>query len=308
MTTTARRCAGCAGPLPELPEGESQLKCGFCGLVNEVTLEDPTLVIRMMTAPARRSGVGKIVAIFTAVVLAIGVVGAIVGVIVAVRSVMFVNETVQQVTGGVSQAVAAVDERSRPIPPSALRTLVNSGWRTLDVPAPPSGWKAFDPVASLAWAERIGTEWQPDAQLMRIDVEKLSAAGAIDATGPDDSYGGYRFSSPSQQAAWMRAAAAGDRDPVVGHELIVRVVSGKVTAVVTGGRPWPQHMPRTAAASLPVREVLQHLHAQRGVEPAQFYDGYMICDERQGWVWYFTPLGQQSSLPWIRARDGAVHH
>jgi hypothetical protein len=36
MVVSARRCAGCGGPLPQTPVETRQITCSFCGIVNEV--------------------------------------------------------------------------------------------------------------------------------------------------------------------------------------------------------------------------------------------------------------------------------
>jgi hypothetical protein len=38
-----------------------------------------------------------------------------------------------------------------------------------------------------------------------------------------------------------------------------------------------------------------------------FYNGDMIPNDREGWVWYLQSSSQRQTLPRIRARDGAVY-
>jgi hypothetical protein len=38
-----------------------------------------------------------------------------------------------------------------------------------------------------------------------------------------------------------------------------------------------------------------------------FYNGDMIHNDREGWVWYLQSSSQRETLPRIRARDGAVY-
>ena len=234
--------------------------------------------------------------------------GAVAGIVVATRSAMMVNDAVQRVTGAVSRSVSSGAAFRRSVKPSEIREDFNAGWRTLDVPAPPSGFAAFDPVADLAWAQGIASQWQPDALLTRIDVAKLTAAGTVDAQGPEDSQAGYRFRSPAQEAAWIRAATNGDRDPHVGVELMMTVASGKITALVTHSRPDDSRRAEKAVAveSLRPQALLKAATGTRGFAAMPLYDGYMIFNRSEGWVWHLRGLGAQATFPRVRARDGAV--
>jgi len=306
MTTIARRCAGCSGPLPELPAGETQVKCGFCGLVNEVESAPPAVTIHVNQPTPRGGGRGLGLLVFVVILIAGG--GAVAGIVVATRSAMMVNDAVQRVTGAVSRSVSSGAAFRRSVKPSEIREDFNAGWRTLDVPAPPSGFAAFDPVADLAWAQGIASQWQPDALLTRIDVAKLTAAGTVDAQGPEDSQAGYRFRSPAQEAAWIRAATNGDRDPHVGVELMMTVASGKITALVTHSRPDDSRRAEKAVAveSLRPQALLKAATGTRGFAAMPLYDGYMIFNRSEGWVWHLRGLGAQATFPRVRARDGAV--
>lgn len=304
MTTTARRCAGCSGPLPELEDGSNEVKCGFCGLVNAVAAAPAGFTIQIDTRrvqpPTNALKLAGALGIFGMV---LGVMGAAAGVIIAVRAISSSGGS----TRTISRALNSGDLFRRNIAPADLSTVVSGGWRTVEVAAPPSGWTTFEPVGALAWAQRIATAWQPDAQLTRIDVAKLKADGHVDASGGEDSSAGYRFRSVGQEQAWRQAVANGDREPAIGHELMLKVVSGQVRALVSSGRPITDEPKPSPVDGVALATLLTNAGGKRGFATMPFYDGYMIFNDREGWVWYLTGLGNAQSFPRVRARDGAVY-
>lgn len=307
MTTTARRCAGCAGPLPESEPGVLQIKCEFCGVVNELAKAGPQpFTIQIQTGRPATVDKGT---------RTLGLVFVLVAIVVTSGLGMFgaylANRTVSQVTGSLGSFGTSVRQVTRSVTavaPSDIGNATSMGWKSLTVGAPPSGWSAFDPARDLAWATAIAHAWQPDARLTRIDLKRLPDTGIFDLGGAGDAEAGYRFTSPAQIQRWLASAAAGESRPNVAYELMLTVTQGGVKALATGSRPSASDQPPTAAVnSLTLSALLERAKRGRGFVPASFYDGYMIFNEREGWVWYLTGRGQMQTLPRVRAKDGAVY-
>lgn len=308
MTTTARRCAGCAGPLPEASPGITEIKCEFCGVVNELARPQGgrpvTIQIETRTV-ARNGGGGRGCGL--AVVLLVAVAIASIGVV----TTFLTNQAVSQVTGALGSMGIPVGDVTRAITaisPADLGDANTRGWKTLDVPEPPSGWEGFDPVRNLAWATSIARTWQPDASLTRIDVKRLPDTGVLNLAGTSEDEAGYRFLSSGQVAKWLAEASRGEAKPAVAYELMLTVSKGRVTGLATGGRPSKSDAPPPASADgLALGDLLPRAKRAKSFVPAAFYDGYMIFNEREGWVWYLTGRGQLQTLPRVRAKDGAVY-
>lgn len=301
MTTSARLCASCGSALPETPAGIRQVKCLFCGVVNDLTLESEPVTIHVdASGVARAAGtVGRTVAWVASLVVVLALAGAGFVLYVATRSVTQVSQTIADTV------VRQVQPQA--IAPADLATSTARGWQTLDVTAPPTAWAAFDPVAGLEWAMTIGRAWRPDALLTRIDVSRLTPAGTVDLEGSADDSAGYRFVSPAQTREWDSLARRGDSNPEVAYELMIKLAHRTVTALVVRGKPMVREAPPAPAATLPLTAMLPPVVRRPGFTDALFFDGYLIHLEREGWVWYLTGRGVPGSLPRLRATDGAAY-
>lgn len=315
MQTSARLCAACGGALPEVERGAYQVKCEFCGVVNDlahaaggaapVIVQIDASAIPGAAAPTR--AIAWIIGTAVFVTLAMG------GFVAwraqqQVRTVMVDASRTGTMLNEAATAMRTLADaqRTAAVRPADLAQAGN-GWKTLDVPPPPGGWASVDPVATLDWATTIARAWQDDARLTRIDLSRMPAAGVIRLDGPsDDDHVGYRFVSSSRTQEWTARASAGEREPAVGWELMMTVAKSQVRALVTHGRPGRAEGTPSNADSLPLPTLLARAAKGRGFESAAFYDGYMIVLPREGWAWYLTGLGQSSSQPRVRARDGAV--
>jgi hypothetical protein len=313
VTTSGRRCAGCGSPLPETAALETQVKCSFCGLVNDLADAGSSrrpLTINVDVGSAGGSAAGRTVA--AVVVLGIALVSGLV--FYTVHTAMRpVNDVVRTVTNQVPQltqmaeVTRAAQNLKNPakVKPSDLKS-GTLGWAELDVPAPSSGWAAFEPVTDLRWATDIARAWQADARLTRIDVDRLKDTGTIDVSAGPDNAAGYRFESPSQIGAWERIA---DRDShaAVGYELMIKLAEQKVKALVVKGEPRTDRPPTEEVDSHPLPELLALAAKDPHFAPHPFFEGYMVHLEREGWVWYLQSLSRRESEPRIRARDGALY-
>jgi hypothetical protein len=313
MATTARRCAGCGSSLPETLLGTAQITCAFCGLVNDLThaggaaQQSPVRInvdVRGATQAAAKAGRTIAWVILLTVVLGIG--AAVFGIYVAMKPVSTALTNVTAVTSQISDIKQQVAARNRKVTPEELAGLGQVGWRELNVPAPSSGWAAFEPVTDLGWAYAVARAWQKDARLTRIDVDRLKDNGTVDLTAGPDNTAGYRFVSPSQIQTWGRIA---DRDSKaeVGYELMIKMAEQKATALVVRGQPRSEAVPPPDVDSHPLPELLKLAKQGKGFSDLPYYNGYLINLEREGWVWYLNSLSRRESIPRVRARDGAVY-
>lgn len=310
MTTSGRRCEGCGSPLPETPAGTRQITCAFCGLVNDLLHPTPSaqpVTIQVDLGNAGRSAGNAVRTLAWLVFAGIALTMAVVA--FAVYSAMRpVTEAMKGVSDQISQVSRAVPRASRmqKIAPANLAAAGETGWHELDVVPPSSGWAAFEPVTDLQWAMKIAHDWTPEARLTRIDVNRLKGEGTIDLTAGPDNSAGYRFVAPSQVEGW-KAIADRDSNAKVPYELMIKLAEQKVTALIVHGRPPTDELPPLDVVSQPAPELLGLAAKDKSFAPHPFYNGYMIHLEREGWVWYLSSLSGQSSLPRVRARDGAVY-
>jgi hypothetical protein len=306
METTARRCAGCGSPLPDTPDSTRQIKCAFCGLVNDFAHGAPAARPPAITVDVRGAAkAGRTIALL--------ILGITLIVLIAIGAAIYTAmRPVTQVLNSIPTQIPQIEREARAargpqkIQPPALATADNLGWRELDVPAPKSGWAEFEPVTDLGWAVAIAHAWQKDARLMRIDVDRLKESGTIDLTAGPENSAGYRFTSPSQLEAWARIA---DRDAraSVPYELMIKLAESKVTALVVRGQPPSRELPKGDVDSYPLPELLPLAKKSPGFTAHPFYNGYMVYLPREGWVWYLNSLSGRDSIPRVRARDGAAY-
>ncbi len=267
------------------------------------------VTVNVDVAGAQRAAAkaGRFVAIFVLAIVAL-VMGSIAfSVYIAMKPVSQVMTTVTTMTNQVSAVREAVNERTRKITPAELNTTVGTGWRELASTAPTSGWAAFEPVTDLTWANAIAKAWRQDAQLTRIDIDRLTEHGTVDLTAGPDNKAGYRYISPSQIDAWQKIA---DRDAkaTVPYELMIKLAEQKVTALVVQGEP-PRSRDKTPPPvdSHPLPELLRLAKKNGNFKEYPFYTGYMIPLEREGWVWYLNSLSGRESIPRVRAKDGQTY-
>lgn len=307
MSTSGRRCAGCGSPLPETPAETRQVICAFCGLVNDLlhAAAAPPVAIQVDLSGAGRAATGAVRTVAWIVFLSIALVVGLVAFVIysAMRPV---SEAVKTVAGQISDVSRAVPRGAEKVAPANLAGAGQIGWRELDVVAPSSGWAAFEPVTDVRWAMAIAHAWSPEARLTRIDVNRLKEQGTIDLTAGPDNSAGYRFIAPSQVDAW-KAIADRDGRAEVPYELMIKLSEQKVTALIVHGRPPADDLPPADVMSQPLPELLGLARRGKGFTTHPFYSGYMIHLAREGWVWYLQNLSGQSSLPRVRARDGAVY-
>jgi hypothetical protein len=302
MSSRVRRCGGCGGPLSEPANSQGTITCSFCGTVNEVTTPaSQPIVIRLDSGAGRR-----IIRPGGGVAFAIGV--TIFAIIVGVGAVVYRTAVrpASSALGVLSREALRARELTRPLALTELPTLNERGHRQVNVPEPPGGWKAFDPVAGLPWAFEIAQAWAPDARLTRIDLGLISGDGVADLTGDRHDTIGYRFVSPSRIAQWAKIADTDVNASAVAYELFVRLGRGMAVVYVHNGRP-PNDPPPPALEGLPLRDLLARARESKRFPAHPFYTGFLLYSDRMGWVWLFSSLSRREDIPRVRARDAAVY-
>lgn len=303
----ARRCSGCGATLNDPPTGATSITCRFCGLAHDLSASPGAVHVGTPVVIEVGQAVRRTSAVAAAVILGVVGVAVAIGGYVAWRVTR--DPAVVQQLSTLTQRVPETTARTTPaaarrLPPAELATLTTFGWYSLDVPPPPGGFAAFEPVASLPWAMDIARAWASDAVLTRIDVGRVDTTGVVDLGGETTS--GYRFSSPGRQQRWKLETDAGAKSPTrVG--MLLQIQGTTVRALVEEGRNSTDRPAPAPGKILPLPEVLTRAKARRnGVPERPFYSGYLIHLPREGWVWYFSaPSGD--SFPRARATDGRTY-
>ena len=148
--------------------------------------------------------------------------------------------------------------------------------------------------------------WQADARLTRIDVTRATPAGVVDLNATPEDTVGYRFVAPSKVEEWSKIADR-ESNARVPYELMLRIAQRKTVAHITTGRPPSGTLPPTSVDSRRLGDLLATAKRGRGFVEYPLYSGYLIHNDREGWVWYLQSLSRREPLPRVRARDGAVY-
>lgn len=293
---TPRRCSGCGAALGAPTDDDLTIVCTFCGLRHDINAPGsggPAPVV-IELGPGMRRANGLIVGTVLAIV-ALSVAG---GLYVSYRAAAEATTRVTDATRATQERAA---ERRRALAPAELSRLTEFAWKTIDVPPPPGGFAAFDPVASMPWALDIAHAWATDAVITRIDIDRVAATGAVALDG--EATGGYRFASPARADRAKREADTGVTGATA-TGMMLQLRGAEVRVLMESDRV--DDLPPTAPASLPLAEVLERARRGRGFGDRPFYAGYLIPLPREGWVWYFRSLSGES-FPRVRARDGRVY-
>ena len=292
----ALRCQGCAAPLPEAPAGQP-LRCPFCGLVHHGPAGGAVRVGAVSVERAGPSRIPRWVGVLVGLIVVATIVPAAIGLFVAWRAAEAVAPAVRSVVDAMPG--------KRALTPADLATAPR-GFHDLDIAPPPGGYGAIDAVAAVPWALAVAQAWAPDARLVRVDVQRVRPDGTLNVQDDGEASLTYRFVSPARVgAAREQARLQASAESAV--EMWVRVKAGEPQAFinVTPGRivrdePAPPHPKVMALPELFARPPVRRAH-----EGLPFLQGYLIHLEREGWVWYFSSLANESK-PRVRARDGAV--
>jgi hypothetical protein len=151
----------------------------------------------------------------------------------------------------------------------------------------------------------IAQAWAPDARLVRIDLGLIAGDGTADLTGIRPDTIGYRFVSPARIAQWARIADS-DVNAAAAYELFLRLGRGQAVVYVHSGRP-PDDPPPPALDALPLRDLLARARQNKRFPSHPMYTGFLIHNDRLGWIWYLQSLSRRDDIPQVRARDAAVY-
>jgi hypothetical protein len=291
---TARRCQGCGATLGEAAPGATVVTCQFCGLAHDATVLFPAIHVGQTPQQVRVGS--RAVWVITIAVIVIIAASALVP---AIMSLRLARDAVSVATTRPSALPGSRPDPRRPIAPADLAGLTQGGgWKVLETPPPPGGFADFDPVAGIPWAMTIARGWASDAALIRVDVGRVAATGAVDLSGEQGS--GYRFVSPGRRQRWINETDAGSKS-LTATGLMIDIKGSEVRALPHEER---QETAPPEPASLPLAELLERARRGRGFEDKPYYAGYLIHLPREGWVWYFRAVSGTSGYPRVRARDG----
>jgi hypothetical protein len=277
------------------------LQCSFCGLPHD-RQDAHHNAVNIALEPEQRRWISKLVFAILAVVV-IGVIGSIASVVAGVFAGWRAVESV---------AAPLIETVTTSLSGPARRTTgdlkdLPFGHQPLEVTPPTGGYASIDPLAALPWALTIAQAWESDAQLERIDVDRLRPDGTINVQDDVEAELRYRFVSPGAIVRLrQRARVQSSAQENVGFWVTVKggqptVFADRRSAQSVRGEeapPYPQD-----ALALPAVFARPAVRALAADLP--FLRGYMIRLEREGWVWYFSSLANESR-PRVRATDGAV--
>ncbi|HTV01333.1 MAG TPA: hypothetical protein VMF13_12370, partial [Luteitalea sp.] len=181
-----RQCAGCGAPLPQT-DTDGVVTCRFCGMAH-----DPHHGVRVA-----RLVVGGASDASRSAARVLGIIAAVIGVVVGIVGL------------GIGVAAWRVSRRP-PIAtvPSVTRDMPATGITAADLPelparrlaltaAPPnSELAALDAVQMLPWAISLAQQWESDAAIERIDVERMRPDGTVNGVDDPQAAVRYRFVSP----------------------------------------------------------------------------------------------------------------
>jgi hypothetical protein len=251
----ARRCAGCGATLNDPAGDASAITCRFCGLTHDLdgsaAARVGAPVVIEIGSTVRRTGA-------VAATAMLGVVGAAlaVGGYAAWRVTRNAGVVSQLTTLSprVPETVTPKTTRQpdRRLAPTALATVTQFGWNALDVPPPPCGFDAFEPVAALPWAMDIAQAWASDAVLTRVDVGRVDTTGVVNLSGETTS--GYRFASPARQLRWKQETDAGSKS-LTPTGMMLQIQGTTVRALLEEGRNSNDRPAPAPAKVLPLPEV-----------------------------------------------------
>jgi LSD1 subclass zinc finger protein len=290
----ALTCVSCGASL-DAPSDQPEIRCSYCGTVNEPTTRRPPPPLADEAAPVRVP-LRTLGLTFGAIML-VPALGALLGIGAAVYGVW----TAFHVASAVSHPPSI--PRLRALRADDLRSLHESGRKVLSVDGPSGGFNAVDPVDSLPWATAIARAWAADSRLDRIDASHVRPDGTVDASSGENTEVLYRFSSPSRVSSyWREADASGRRECecefwVVAHQ-------GQTFVQLITARP-SQDKPSASPAVLSLRQVFARTRGRLGDKP--FYNAYMIPSGGDGWVWYLSSLSGRDDIPRVRAADARVY-
>ena len=180
------------------------------------------------------------------------------------------------------------------------------GHHDLDVTPPAGGYGNVDAVAMLPWALAIAQAWEADAQIGRIDVERLRPDGTLDVQDDASAVLRYRFVSPRRtERLRQQARLQADAEDAVGFWVTVTAGQPRVYAEVRPGAALRDLEEAPYPSALPLPDLFGRPAVKALAADLPFLKGYLIPLPREGWVWYFSSLANESR-PRVRARDGAV--
>jgi hypothetical protein len=104
---------------------------------------------------------------------------------------------------------------------ATLATTPFDGRMPLEAPGMVGTLEAFDLVANIEWARSISRAWTEDAELHRLEVQRVSADGTVNLRTVPEASVMYRFLSPKRVKEYLESASL--TVPKVNYELFVFV-------------------------------------------------------------------------------------
>lgn len=291
----ARRCQGCAAPLPDGDDTQA-VRCRFCGLVHEPADATSNVAVRhvRLSGAALKPELKWLVPVIA--VIAVGVVvPALVWLYIGWVAVSNIATSPAKQSLATSTRLAPADLRTAP-----------AGYHDLDAAPPAAGFAAVDAVNAVPWALTIAQSWSADARLERIDVARLRPDGTVNVQDDREASIRYRFRSPARMAALLeQSRLSASARGIVGLFLVVEHGALRAYVEESAGAPAQRGSPPPHPAVMPLVKLVTVSAVEQVTAGTPFLSGYLIHLDDEGWVWYFSTLAGESK-PRVRGRDGAV--
>lgn len=306
------KCPNCGGPI-ELADDEVRTACPYCGASLERTIAMPVhggpdgAAARIDVRGAVRT-TRQVLGCTLVVVLGILAIGGV----IAWRAAQIGREVAESVAEAARHGVAdARRVAQEPLPLDRLSAATFSGRHRIAAAPPAGGLAAFEPAGNLSWALAIAQRWAADAQLMRIDVDRLRPDGTVNVADDPHAEVTYRFASPRRFAAFRDRANA-DPEAKGDYEFWVEIERGEILAygLSTLAQIARLHVEQIERLDFPksltLPEILEKNRRRPELPGVPYFNAYLIRIDGEGWSWYLSTLSGQPDIPRIRARDGRM--
>jgi hypothetical protein len=120
--------------------------------------------------------------------------------------------------------------RHLPIRPAALADLGTAVFQPLDVPPPPGGYAALEPMKALPWILGVAQAWRKDAVLVEARWLHLRPDGTLDLAQDDGARISYVFVAPTNRQARFQGRAG-----QVANTLELTIHLGQLQATLSKG-------------------------------------------------------------------------
>jgi ribosomal protein L40E len=289
-------CPRCGAPLPIAAPGAVE-RCRFCA--TESRLEPapiaapppaPPATPDMPAAPAQNTGIGcnAIVALGGVAIGLFAIGAAIVGSCKSASSS--------------DSAAAAPTATQAPKPKVTLANLATTPidqWQEIDAPGMVGRYEAFDAVANMEWAKRIGAAWKADTILWMMNVRDVGKDGMVNLAVTPGASVTYYLVSPKCLTDYKNSTALVDPKTLCGIMVLLDAQTG--TPGVRFGGEGVGISPALQDPTCTMTQAFAALEKEGKLPPRPVYNA-MLGGSGSRRVWMFqTVISGQATIPVVDA-------